>query len=163
MEEARWMHEARMQAAEGEWHMFLTATHTGEDTSERLINVHRLAERHPLFAELVRRGTFSFSVAWRLARPNVPPLVVDAACQSDEVLTVTAINQAIRDAKYVMVDGESPPRGGLLSDSAPIGSRSVPALAPLALMSNSRSLRWWIVWMRIRMNRSSSHRMIWPS
>ena len=131
LEEARWMHEARLQAQEGDWHTFLAATATGEDTAERLINVHRLAERHPMFAELVRRGTFSFSVAWRLARPTVPPQVVEAACQSDAVLTVTAINQAIRDAKYVIVDGESPPRGGLSPQAAPVITRPTPmSLAP---------------------------------
>jgi hypothetical protein len=99
LEAARWMSEARSEAAHGEWQVFLEATGTSPDTAERLLNIHTQAMQHPQFAEAIIHGRLSQSAAALLARDSTPATVIDEMLASETPPSVAAVERAIRNAR----------------------------------------------------------------
>lgn len=99
LEAARWMSEARSEAAHGEWQVFLEATGTSPDTAERLLNIHTQAMQHPQFAEAIIHGRLSQSAAALLARDSTPPTVIDAVLAAETEPSVAEVQRAIRNAR----------------------------------------------------------------
>jgi len=99
LDAARWLSEARAEAQYGEWQVFLEATNTSDDTTERLLNIHTQAIQNPQFAESVRTNWIGQSVAALLARPSTPPEVVNEVLASPEPPTVADVQKKIRQAR----------------------------------------------------------------
>lgn len=75
LEMARCVAAARDAAAHGEWRLWLDGTGTTADTAERLVNIHRQAERDPGFRAAVGRNWLGQTAAALLAAPSTPDAV----------------------------------------------------------------------------------------
>jgi hypothetical protein len=72
LEMARYLTAAREQAEHGEWRLWLDGTGTTADTAERLLNIHRTAERDAGFRAAVARNWLGQTAAALLAAPSTP-------------------------------------------------------------------------------------------
>lgn len=96
LEAARLIAEARERTAHGQWYLFLEVTGTGQDTADRLADIHARVAELPAFEEAIRRGRLSESVAWRLAQPSVPAEAVVEVLSEHQPLTVRFVVQHLR-------------------------------------------------------------------
>ena len=96
LDAANTMQQARDAADEGQWLIFLRVTQTSPDLAERLINIHLVGARDPLFKEAVTRGFLNQSVASELARASIPPEVRIALLTAPEPPPVEDVRRAIR-------------------------------------------------------------------
>jgi hypothetical protein len=96
LDAAHTMQQARDAADEGQWLIFLRVTQTSPDLAERLINIHLVGGRDPLFKEAVTRGFLNQSVASELARASIPHEVRTALLTAPEPPRVEDVRRAIR-------------------------------------------------------------------
>lgn len=124
---ARLIAAARAQTEHGMWLLFLQVTNTGEDTAERLLNIHARAEQLQAFGEAITCGWLTESAAWRLAQPSTPNTIIDQVLALPEPPTVRQIEATLRAAKRAQHatgpgaarDAHIPPRGGICADTVP--------------------------------------------
>lgn len=125
LEACRYMSEARTTAEEGQWYIFLRATGTSPDSAETLINIHFRARQHTAFAEKIRSGWLSQTVAGELAKPSTPPEVLDQLLSRDEPLRVVDVKRARRlppsdrDERHIVDNPNNPGSAEVLG--APAG------------------------------------------
>jgi hypothetical protein len=103
LEAARWLSEARNIARYGEWHLFLRESGTSEDNAERLLHIHNLATKNPLFAEAIRSNWLGETAAGLLARPSTPPDTILEVLKAPESLNTRQIERTIRERKSAKV------------------------------------------------------------
>lgn len=127
LEACRYMSEARAVAEEGQWYLFLNVTGTSPDSAESLINIHFRARQHPAFAEKIRSGQISQTVAGELARPSTPPEVLDQLVSREEPLRVIDVKRARRsppidrDERHIVDNPNNPgSAGGLGAPEPPV-------------------------------------------
>ena len=133
-----WLNEAKLLAKHGEWKIFLEATGTSDDTAERLLNIHRLAQEHPQFAEAIRANWLTQSAAALLARESTPPELIDEVLSESERPTKAGIEARVRKPKPAQnphsadFDDDPPPperRGQRTRQlESPLGRRSSAAI-----------------------------------
>lgn len=97
LEACRYMSEARSQAEEGQWYLFLRVTGTSPDQAEAQINIHLRVQQHPEFAEKVRSGWFNQTVAGELAKPSTPPEVLARLIEAPAPPRVADVKRARRE------------------------------------------------------------------
>jgi hypothetical protein len=112
LEAARWLTEAKRIAKHGEWHIFLEATGTSDDTAERLLNIHIQAMQNPQFADAIARNWLSQSAAALLARESTPPELVDEILAAPEPPTKAGIEARLRTSR----PGQNPHRADFGDD-----------------------------------------------
>jgi hypothetical protein len=104
LDAANTMQQARDAADEGQWLIFLRVIQTSPDLAERLINIHLVGARDPLFKEAVTRGFLNQSVASELARASIPPEVRTALLTAPEPPRVEDVRRAIRAFRQTPTD-----------------------------------------------------------
>lgn len=97
LEACRCMSEARNQAEEGQWYLFLKVTGTSPDMAEAQINIHLRAQQYPSFAEKIRSGWLNQTVASELARASTPPEVLARLLEAPTPPKVADVKRARRE------------------------------------------------------------------
>jgi hypothetical protein len=105
LDAARALAAARRTAKHGEWGLFLAATNTSEGTAKRWLDIHEAAENDARFADALKIGHITFTVAAELAQPSTPPALIEAVLTSEKPSTVTEVRAAKREAAL-----NNPPR-----------------------------------------------------
>jgi hypothetical protein len=127
LEASRYMSEARAVAEEGQWYVFLRVTGTSPDSAESMLHIHLRAAQHPTFAEKIRSGWLSQTVAGELAKPSTPPEVLAQLLEREEPLRVADVKRARkrtmsdRDENHIV---DNPNYSGSLGAQGDTGSRS---------------------------------------
>jgi hypothetical protein len=100
---ARYLADARANAKHGEWGLFLEATNTSEGTAKRWLDIHDTSVRDAQFADGLRSGRLTFTVAAELAQPSTPPALIAAVLEADKAPTVATVRAAKASIKSAIV------------------------------------------------------------
>jgi hypothetical protein len=122
LEACRWMSEARVAAEEGQWYTFLQITETSPDSAEVLLNIHLRASQYPAFAEKIRSGWLSQTVAGELAKPSTPPELFAQLIESPQPLRVADVKRArrmISASREISHIVDNPDYSGSLGSASP--------------------------------------------
>lgn len=97
LDACRYLSDARDQAEEGQWYLFLQVTGTSHDQAEAQINIHLRARQHPEFAEKIRSGWLNQTVASELAKSSTPSEVFTRLLEAPIPPRVADVRRARRD------------------------------------------------------------------
>lgn len=144
LEACHYMSKARDAAEEGQWYLFLQVTGTSPDSAATLINIHYRAAQYPAFAERIRSGWLSQTVAGELAKPSTPPSLIEQMLEREAPPRVADVKRArrsppsAREEHHEHVDnpncsGSSKPQAHLAEPLE--GGRGAFAIEPLPITS----------------------------
>lgn len=97
LDACRYMSEARDQAEEGQWYLFLRVTGSSPDMAEVQINIYLRSRQNPAFAEKLRSGWLNQTVAGELAKPSTPPEVLSRLLEAPTPPKVADVKRARKD------------------------------------------------------------------
>lgn len=109
LDAARFLAEARATAKHGEWAIFLETTNTSEDVAEGLLRIAETAERNPRFAEAVRGGQLTQTVAMLYTRDSTPEAARERLLEAPAPPTTSEARTIIRDEQppKIRIDTEN--------------------------------------------------------
>lgn len=122
LDAARVVTEARAIAVHGQWGPWLKAVGLSPAAAERLLAMHRHGQHNALYAQKVREGFFSLSVAGEIPQSADPQALLERLLAFELPPTVAEVR-----AVKKQLAAANPPTSGDLDEAAPAQASKSPA------------------------------------